>query len=155
MLDTHSKSFTKQTLVGWPSIPGLNRMRRKLGSRMRSGQSPGSSLTTLQTSFKPADTLRSLRAHKWSAYDVQYLVLIIVGVFCLSIMEHPGPLVKTAVSALLMVSLILPITRQFFLPFLPVITWLVLFFSSRYVMVSFLETCHVRSSNFFIQVYPN
>lgn len=145
MLDTHSGAFTKQTWVGWPSVPGLNRMRRKLGSRMRSGQSPGSSLATLQTSYKPADTIRSLRAHKWSIYDGQYILLAVLSIFCLSIMEFPGVIVKTVVSTLLMISLILPITRQFFLPFLPIATWLLLFFSCRYVVVNFSE-CHVPRS---------
>lgn len=135
MLDTHSGTFTKQTLIGWPSVPGLNRMRRKLGSRMRSGQSPGSSLAKLQTSFKPEDTIRSLRAHKWTIYDCQYILLAVLGALCLSIMEYPGLILKTVVSTLLMISLILPITRQFFLPFLPVVAWLLLFFSCRYVIV--------------------
>lgn len=151
MLDTHSGTFTKQTLIGWPSIPGLNRMRRKLGSRLRSGQSPGSSLATLQTSFKPADTIRSLRAHKWSIYDSQYVLLAVLGAFCLSIMEYPGLIIKTSVSTLLAISLILPVTRQFFLPLLPVVAWLLLFFSCRYVIVGF-STCHVPRT---LIVYPD
>lgn len=145
MLDTHSGTFTKQTLIGWPSVPGLNRMRRKLGSRMRSGQSPGSSLATLQRSFKPADTIRSLRAHKWSIYDSQYILLAILGALCLSIMEYPGLILKTVVSTLLLISLIIPITRQFFLPFLPVASWLLLFFACRYVVVEFFQMSRART----------
>ncbi|RPB11094.1 PAP2-domain-containing protein [Morchella conica CCBAS932] len=133
MLDTHSKTFTKQTLVGWPSIPGLKRMKRKIGSRMRSGQAPGSSLAALETSFDPRDTLKSLRAHKWSIYDGQYVFIIILGIFCLSIMEFPGPLIKTGVASLLMLAMLMPITRQFWLPFLPVVSWLVFFFSCRFI----------------------
>lgn len=133
MLDTHSTTFTKQKLAGWPLIPGLHRMRRRFGSRMRSGQSPGSSLATLQTSWNPSHTLRSLRAHRWSLWDGQYLLLAVLGIFSLFVIEHPGPLVKTLISALLMLSLIFPITRQFFLPFFPIASWLVLFYSSRYV----------------------
>lgn len=134
MLDTHSTTFTKQNLVGWPLIPGLNRMKRRFGSRMRSGQSPGSNLATLQTSWNPAHTLRSLRAHRWSFWDGQYLLLAILGIFSLSVIEHPGLLVKTLISTLLLLSLIFPITRQFFLPFFPIASWLVLFYSSRYVV---------------------
>ena len=102
-----------------------------LRSRIRSRQSPSSSLTALQTSFKPSDTLRSLRGHRWSYYDAHYLFLIILLVFALSMIERPGALVKTAVATLLLVSLILPITRQFFLPFLPIATWLIFFYSCQ------------------------
>ena len=110
-----------------PSIPVLipHRLRRKLRSRIRSRQSPSSSLASLQTSFHPADTLQSLRAHQWSVYDAQYLVLIVLGIFALSILESPGAFVKTAIATLLLTSLLLPITRQFFLPILPIICWLV------------------------------
>lgn len=131
MLDTGAA----QRLAGWATIPGFNRMKRKLHSRIRQGQSPASNLAKLQTSFDPADTLRSLRAHRWSIYDAQYLVLIIVGIFALSVIEEPGPLAKTSLATLLMASLIIPITRQFFLPFLPALTWLVLFYACRYVIM--------------------
>ncbi|CAZ83675.1 unnamed protein product [Tuber melanosporum] len=132
MLDTHP-SFKKQSLMGWPSIPGFHRVRRKFASRMRSGQSPTSNLSTLQTSYDPADTIRALRAHRWSYWDGQYLFLVILGIFCLSIIETPGAIIKTLISTLLITSLILPITRQFFLPFLPVAGWLVLFYACRFI----------------------
>jgi hypothetical protein len=32
----------------------------------------------------------------------------------------------------------MPITRQFFLPVLPIFTWLVFFFNARYVCISFI-----------------
>ena len=119
----------------WPSIPVIipHRLRRRLRSRLRSRQSPASSLSSLQTSFSPSDTLRSLRSHRWSYTDGQYLILVILGIFSLCIIEHPGPATKTFVATLLMTALILPITRQFFLPFLPIATWLTLFFACGYV----------------------
>lgn len=123
------------TNLVWPTIPGFNRMRRKLGSRLRTGQSPTSNLAKLQTSYNPADTLRSLRAHRWSIYDAQYIFLVVLGIFCLCIIEEPGALVKTAIATLLIVSLLLPVTRQFTLPFLPIASYLVLFYSCRFVMI--------------------
>jgi hypothetical protein len=129
MLDT-------STRLSWPTIPGFNRMRRKLGSRLRTGQSPTSNLTKLQTSFDPADTLRSLKAHRWSIYDAQYILLTILGIFCLSVIEEPGALVKTAIATLLIVALLLPVTRQFALPFLPIASYLVLFYSCGFVIPS-------------------
>jgi hypothetical protein len=59
------------------------------------------------------------------------LILAIVAIFSLSVMETPGPFAKTSVAALLMLGLVLPITRQFLLPFLPALTWLLLFYSCK------------------------
>ena len=120
----------------WPSsIPALipHRIRRKLRSKVRSRQSPSSSLSSLHTSWLPSDTLHALRKHRWSYYDGQYLLLVVVGIFSLSIIPSPGPLGKTAISTLFLASLILPITRQFFLPITPVVTWLVFFQACGYV----------------------
>lgn len=118
----------------WPSsIPTLipHRIRRKLRSKVRSRQSPSSSLSALQTSWSPSDTLRALRKHRWSYYDGQYLLLAVFGIFSLSIIPSPGPLVKTAISTLFLTSLILPITRQFSLPFAPIAAWLVFFYTCK------------------------
>jgi hypothetical protein len=38
---------------------------------------------------------------------------------------------KTFAATMLMVALLIPITRQFFLPFLPTATWLLFFFNAR------------------------
>ena len=108
-----------------------HRIRRKLRSKLRNRQSPASSITTLQTSFSPAHTLRSLQSHRWTVYDGQYLILAILGIFSLCIIQSPGALVKTTVASLLLLSLVLPITRQFFLPFLPVAAWLIFFYACR------------------------
>ena len=126
----------KAMLPAWPSLPVLvpHKVRRKwraTKSRIHSRQSPASSVTSLNTSFSVTDTLRSLRKHKWSYYDGQYILLAIVGIFALSVIEEPGPMLKTFVATLLMGSMLLPATRQFFLPFLPAITWLVLFYSCK------------------------
>jgi nucleoside recognition membrane protein YjiH len=64
------------------------------------------------------------------------LFLAIVAIFALSVSEAPGPFAKTFMSAMLMLGLVLPITRQFLLPFLPAMTWLLLFSSCKYVVPS-------------------
>ncbi|KAF2664692.1 aureobasidin resistance protein-like protein Aur1 [Microthyrium microscopicum] len=111
----------------------LRRKWRATKSRIRSGNSPASAITGLESSLSPADTLRSLKNHQWSIYDAQYLLLIILAVFCLSIMAFPSPLFRTFVSALVILSLLIPMTRQFFLPFLPIAGWLVLFYSCKFI----------------------
>ena len=122
-----------QIQIPWRSFQLLipHRMRRKIHSKLRSRISPTSSISTLQTSFSPLHTLRALQRHRWTTYDFQYLILIIVGIFSLSVIESPGPLTKTAISTLLIISLLLPITRQFFFPFLPVAAWLIFFYACQ------------------------
>lgn len=127
-----------------PNLPNLPNMRfliprqvrrkwRATRGRLRVGQSPAANVFKLQTSWSPADTIEALRTHQWSLYDFQYLGLAILGIFCLSIMESPGPMVKTFGATVLLLSLVFPVTRQFWLPTLPVVGWIVLFFSCRYV----------------------
>ena len=120
-----------------PYIP--HRVRRKwraTKNKVRSGRSSSrgpqsnGSVTKLNTSFSPADTIRALREHKWSYYDAQYLLLLLIAVFVISINEA-SPVIKTAGALGLSVVLILPITRQFFLPCLPIFGWLILFFSCK------------------------
>ena len=130
--DQPQSVFAKSNIqLPWPTLKLLvpHRLRRKLRSKLRNRQSPASSITTLQTSFSPADTLRSLQSHRWTVYDGQYLILAILGIFSLCIIETPGALVKTMVASLLLFSLVLPITRQFFLPFLPIAAWLIFYYA--------------------------
>ena len=136
--DQSQAAFSKVNIqVPWRSIQLLvpHRLRRRLRSKLRNRQSPASSITTLQTSFSPTDTLRSLQLHRWTIYDGQYLILAIVGIFSLCMIGSPA-LAKTAVATLLLTSLVFPITRQFFLPFLPIAAYLVLFYAAGYVILS-------------------
>jgi inositol phosphorylceramide synthase catalytic subunit len=131
--DRHQGTFSKFHLkVPWRSIQLLvpHRLRRKLRSKLRNRQSPASSLTTLQSSFSPTHTIRALQSHRWSLYDGQYLLLAFLGIFSLCVIQSPGALVKTVVATLLLTSLVLPITRQFFLPFLPIPAWLIFFYAA-------------------------
>jgi hypothetical protein len=138
--DRTQNQFGKlQIQVPWRSIQLLvpHRMRRKIRSKLRSRVSPTSSISSLQTSLSPADTLRSLQSHRWTVYDFQYLLLLIVGIFSLTIIESPGPLAKTAIFTALLISLLLPMTRQFFLPFLPIAGWLLFFYACQYAHSKF------------------
>lgn len=135
--DRQKSQFNKVQLptMPWRSFKLLmpHRMRRKLRSKLRSRISPATSIATLQTSFSPKDTLRSLQSYRWSVYDFQYLLLAIIGIFSLCIIPSADPFGKTLVASLLLLSLLLPITRQFFLPFLPIAAWLLFFYSCQYV----------------------
>lgn len=119
----------------WRSFKLLmpHRMRRRLRSKLRSRISPATSIASLQTSFSPKDTLRSLQSYRWSVYDFQYLLLAIIGIFSLCMIQSADPFGKTFVASALLLSLLLPITRQFFLPFLPIAAWLIFFYACQYV----------------------
>ncbi|KAK6543147.1 Aureobasidin resistance protein Aur1 [Orbilia ellipsospora] len=136
--------FSPKIAIHWPSVPMAHRFRRKIRSTLRSGSSPASSIAKLQTSFDPADTLKALRSHQWSFYDAQYLLVAIVGLFCFSVIEVPGPLLKTLIASLLLASLTIPITRQFFLPFLPILTYLILFYSCKFIPADWRPHIWVR-----------
>jgi len=112
----------------------VRRKWRATKGRLRVGQSPASNVFKLQTSFSPADTIQALRTHQWSLYDFQYFGLAVLGIFCMSIAQFPGPMMKTLVATLFMISVIVPISRQFFLPFLPIAAWLLLWSSAKYVI---------------------
>lgn len=113
----------------------VRRKWRATKGRLRVGQSPASNVFALHTSFSPSDTIKALHKHQWSLYDFQYFGLAILGIFCLSIMQEPSPFVKTLIASALITSLILPITSQFFLPFLPIIAWLTFWYSCKYVTI--------------------
>jgi hypothetical protein len=127
------KDSKSQVQIPWRSIQLLvpHRLRRKIRSKLRNRQSPASSVTALQTSFSPADTLKALQQHKWTWHDGQWVILSFLGIFSLCMMESPGPLVKMLFTTGIGLSLILPITRQFFLPFMPIAAYLVWFYSAR------------------------
>ncbi|KAK5137177.1 hypothetical protein LTR08_000682 [Meristemomyces frigidus] len=135
--------------LSWPSIPVLlpHRLRRKFRStrsKIRARQTPTSSIASLNTSFDPADTIRALRTHHWSYYDAQYLFLAFLGIFSLCIIQSPGPIAKTLVATLLLTSLVIPVTRQFTLPFLPIASWLVLFYACKFVPGDYRPPIWVR-----------
>ncbi|KAL4884672.1 hypothetical protein BJY04DRAFT_168755 [Aspergillus karnatakaensis] len=145
--DRTQNQFGKlQIQVPWRSIQLLvpHRMRRKLRSKLRSRVSPTSSIASLQTSLSPSDTLRSLQSHRWTVYDFQYLLLLIVGIFSLTVIESPGPVGKTAIFSMLLFSLLLPLTRQFFLPFLPIAGWLLFFYACQFIPSDWRPAIWVR-----------
>ncbi|KAI9833877.1 MAG: Aureobasidin resistance protein Aur1 [Phylliscum demangeonii] len=140
------RSLKTRLSFPWPSIPVVvpHRLRRKLRSKLRSRQSAASAISALHTSLSPLDTLRAVRAHRWNLYDAQYLLLAALAVFAFAVIQTPGLAVKAAIATLLTLALLLPLTRQFFFPFLPIATWLVLFYACRFVPGDYRPPIWVR-----------
>jgi hypothetical protein len=77
-------TFTKAKIrFSWPPIPNpiSRRYRRRFYSTFYSAQSPASSISLIETPFDISETIRALRAHRWSYYDGQHITLIILSIF--------------------------------------------------------------------------
>ena len=70
--------------------------------------------------------------------------MAIVGIFALCVIQSPGPFTKTMIVAVLMASLIIPLTRQFFLPFVPIAVYLLLFYSCQFISGEYRPPIWVR-----------
>ena len=106
-----------------------------------------SALQSLELSFDPKITITRLQKHKWEFADTIYIFHATVWMFWLFLM--PSFLAKIAIPVLYLPALrkhlplssnrsysslaVLPITSQFFLPALPVLTWAMTFFNSRWI----------------------
>ncbi|KAK4154414.1 hypothetical protein C8A00DRAFT_32843 [Chaetomidium leptoderma] len=112
------------------SFRSPRKLRLRLGGVKKHGQSDD--ITRLQTSFDPWVTLRALRKRKWSLWDVQHFATFGFILFSLFILPS-APLIKTGVLVVLGVLLLMPVTQQFLSPSLPIWTYLLYFFSSRFI----------------------
>ncbi|KAF8273951.1 PAP2-domain-containing protein [Lactarius quietus] len=87
----------------------------------------------LDKSLDPRDTLRRLRQHSFTLSDLAYLIHIVNAAFWLVIMRVPVFPVKLLLPLLHIALLLVPFTSQFFLPALPVTTYLITFFSPQFI----------------------
>jgi membrane-associated phospholipid phosphatase len=118
--------------------------RRRRNSLKSKILSPGvHAVSDLQTSFDFRDGVRDLQNHKWQLSDMQYVVLTGLTLFSLYIAPS-APLVKSlALSASAWV-LLMPATRQFFVPSAAIWVWLVYFFCSRFIPYDYRPHIWVR-----------
>ncbi len=122
------------TLAQLNPIPQKFRPARKLRLRLRPTKSheQPDDITRLQRSWDAWASLKALRTRRWSWWDLQHLTTFGFILFSLAILP-PALFLKTAALVVLAVLLLMPITQQFFLPSLPIWTYLLYFFSSRFI----------------------
>lgn len=115
----------------------LNRLpdRYQVGRRRTRSKSkrlhPGApDITSLQTSFSVGDGVRDLQKHHWRTSDWQYVFLLALSLFSLSVAPS-APALKFFALCGAGWLLLMPATRQFFLPSLTIWIWLLYFFCSR------------------------
>ncbi|KAH9946606.1 PAP2-domain-containing protein [Amylocystis lapponica] len=95
----------------------------------------------LDKSLSPWDTLHRLRQHSFTLSDTVYLFHIVNAIFWLSIL--PSLLLKLAIPIIYTIAVLIPFTSQFFVPATPVFAWLLTYFSSRFIPVSYRPTISV------------
>ncbi|KAI5292069.1 Aureobasidin resistance protein Aur1, partial [Ascosphaera atra] len=113
-----------KVMLPWKTVQMFlpHRLRRKIRSKLRSRMSPTSSISTLKRSWSPSDTLKTLNSHRWTIWDAQYLFMAALGILSLCIIQSPGPLVRALIAVVVLSTLLFPVTCQFFLPALPIIS---------------------------------
>ncbi|KAL5612055.1 hypothetical protein BROUX41_000388 [Berkeleyomyces rouxiae] len=141
---------TKPKLNGPLNLAALNPFPQKYRHiRGRSRQKSNVALpnpndvTHLQTSFNVSDSIRALQRHRWTPLDLQYLFLAALIMFCMYITPS-APLLKLVCMIGASIIFLMPVTRQFFWPALPVWSYLLYFFCSRFIPAGYRPHIWVR-----------
>ncbi|KAF9554909.1 inositolphosphorylceramide synthase [Agrocybe pediades] len=87
----------------------------------------------LDKSFNPLVTLQRLRAHRFTLWDTIYIFHIANATMWLTLMTDPGYPTKLAIPVLYTIALLIPFTSQFFVPATPVFSWILSWYSSRFM----------------------
>ncbi|KAI0065144.1 PAP2-domain-containing protein [Artomyces pyxidatus] len=87
----------------------------------------------MDKSLSPADTVRRLQNHSFTFSDTIYLFHIFNTAFWVYLMKAPGFPLKLGIPIFHAILLIIPFTSQFFLPALPVTSWVICYYSSQFI----------------------
>ncbi|KAK9473966.1 uncharacterized protein V1510DRAFT_312395 [Dipodascopsis tothii] len=118
-------------------------LRRKI-VRMFGLDVPQQTIARLETSFSINKTLKKVQKHKWNAYDLQYLLSFSIACFVFFVVTAPGVWFKLSLMSLLALALLLPVTSQFFFPFIPIATWLILYYACQFIPAEWRPSIWVR-----------
>lgn len=93
-----------------------------------------SAATRLETSTSIQLTLTRLRQWQPTRGErIKFIFMTVMACISLYVMEAPGFPLKLGIPALYALTVLLPITSQFFLPASPIFLWLLIFYSSQFV----------------------
>ncbi|KAG8758640.1 Aureobasidin resistance protein Aur1 [Serendipita sp. 396] len=93
-------------------------------------------VSRLDLSLSPSVTIAKLKAHEFTKGDIVYLFHAAAAVFWLYIMEKPAYPIKLVIPMLFTIGLLVPLTGQFLLPAIPVLAWVLTYYSSRFLPAS-------------------
>ena len=102
-------------------------------------------VSLLETSLSPYVTLKKLQSHQWQRSDLIYVLHIINALFWTALMQVPRFPFKLLIPILWVIALLVPLTSQFFLPATPVFSWLITYYSSRYIPVGWRPAVSVTT----------
>ncbi|WFD28799.1 Phosphatidylinositol:ceramide phosphoinositol transferase (IPC synthase) [Malassezia nana] len=94
-------------------------------------------VSRLTLSVSPRENLEKFRSYRWSRLDkFKYGTMLAIAVFSIAVMGSPSFPVKLLIPAAYIVALLIPLTSQLILPASPILLWLLLFYSCRFIDVS-------------------
>lgn len=91
----------------------------------------------LTLSVSPRDNIIKFRAYEMSrAEKFKYGVMFLIALFSIVVMQVPPFPYKLIIPLLYIVAILVPLTSQLILPASPILLWLLLFYSCRFIDVS-------------------
>ncbi|KAK2464975.1 hypothetical protein APHAL10511_003051 [Amanita phalloides] len=97
----------------------------------------------LDKRFSLLVSFNRLASHVFTPTDALYLLHIFLAAVCLGLMEFPPFPYKLAIPALYTILLLVPFTSQFFLPAAPIASYLLAFYSSRFISPAYRPSVSV------------
>jgi len=91
----------------------------------------------LSFSVSPRENIEKFCAYRWSRLDkFKYTAMLAIAIFSIAVMGTPSFPSKLLIPAAYIVVLLIPLTSQLILPASPILLWLLLFYSCRFIDVS-------------------
>ncbi|KZT20034.1 PAP2-domain-containing protein [Neolentinus lepideus HHB14362 ss-1] len=97
----------------------------------------------LDKSLSPSDTIARLRQYTFTLSDSIYILHITLAAFWITLMQFPPFPFKLVIPILYAIFLLIPLTSQFFLPAIPVASWILTFYTSRFIPESWRPSISV------------
>jgi hypothetical protein len=92
--------------------------------------------------------IAGLVSRQWCVYDLQYLLMATIWIIDICLMKFPPMFVRILLFALLVGGTAVPYVRRFIIPFLPIFTWLITYYSGQFIPVE------MRPQHIFVDVLP-
>lgn len=115
-------------------MPGASRLRMSISSLFNIiGTAFIAAVGRLDKSLSPSLTVSKLRSHTFILSDCMYIFHATLATFWFTVMQHPGFPIKIFIPILWITALLIPLTSQFFVPATPIFSYLLSFYSSRFI----------------------
>ena len=88
----------------------------------------------LTLSFSPQDTIKKMKEHKMTRNErLRYGIMAVIALFSMVVMEVPPFPYKLIIPLLYIIAVMVPFTSQLLFPGSPILCWLLLFYSCRFI----------------------